>query len=83
MESGWISSMVIVSAPLMGLVDRMADLVTGTRFLDKVGLRPVGSGNLLTGHFLVVLILVLVRGQSAESPQDVEKRQVKTVSDDR
>jgi hypothetical protein len=29
---GWITSIVSVSAPLMGPEDRMVDCVTGTRF---------------------------------------------------
>jgi hypothetical protein len=51
MRSGWTSSTVSVSPPLMGPEDRMVDLATGTRFLDKWVFRPVRSGNLLAGHF--------------------------------
>ena len=43
MRSGWISSTVSVSPPLMGPEDRMVDLATGTRFLDKWVLRPVSE----------------------------------------
>ena len=39
--SGWISSIVSVSAPLME--DRMVDWVTGTRFLDKWVSGPSGA----------------------------------------
>jgi hypothetical protein len=40
---GWITSMVSVSAPLMGPEDRMVDWVTGTRFLDKWVSGPSGA----------------------------------------
>jgi hypothetical protein len=33
MLSGWMSSIVSVSAPLTGPEDKMVDWVTGTRFL--------------------------------------------------
>jgi hypothetical protein len=41
--SGWISSIVSVSAPLMWPEDRMVDWVTGTRFLDKWVSGPSGA----------------------------------------
>src|SRR5215218_7891344 len=43
MRSGWISSTVTVSPPLMGPEDRMVDLATGTRFLDKWVSGPSGA----------------------------------------
>jgi hypothetical protein len=43
MRSGWISSTVSVSPPLMGPEDRMVDLATGTRFLDKWVSGPSGA----------------------------------------
>ena len=43
MLSGWISSTVSVSPPLMGPEDRMVDLATGTRFLDKWVSGPSGA----------------------------------------
>jgi hypothetical protein len=43
MLSGWITSIVSVSAPLMGPEDRMVDWVTGTRFLDKWVSGPSGA----------------------------------------
>jgi hypothetical protein len=43
MLSGWITSIVSVSAPLMGPEDRMVDLATGTRFLDKWVSGPSGA----------------------------------------
>jgi hypothetical protein len=51
MRSGWISSTVSVSPPLIGPEDRMVDLAIGTRFLDKWVSGPSVSGNLLAGHF--------------------------------
>ena len=43
MLSGWISSTVSVSPPLMVPEDRMVDLATGTRFLDKWVSGPSGA----------------------------------------
>src|SRR5215218_5172075 len=43
MRSGWISSTVSVSPPLMAPEDRMVDLATGTRFLDKWVSGPSGA----------------------------------------
>jgi len=43
MLSGWITSIVSVSAPLMGPEDRMVDWVTGTRFLAKWVPGPSGA----------------------------------------
>ena len=43
MLSGWITSIVSVSAPLMVPEDRMVDWVTGTRFLDKRLSGPSGA----------------------------------------
>jgi hypothetical protein len=43
MLSGWITSIVSVSAPSMGPEDRMVDWVTGTRFLDKWVSGPLGA----------------------------------------
>jgi hypothetical protein len=43
MRSGWISSIVSVSPRLMGPEDRMVDLATGTRFLDKWVSGPSGA----------------------------------------
>src|SRR5688500_1999035 len=43
MRSGWISSTVSVSPPLIGPEDRMVDLATGTRFLDKWVSGPSGA----------------------------------------
>jgi len=43
MRSGWMSSIVSVSAPLMGPEDRMVDLVTGTRFREKWVSGPSGA----------------------------------------
>ena len=40
---GWISSIVSVSAPLMGPEDRMVAWITGTRFLDKWVSGPSGA----------------------------------------
>jgi hypothetical protein len=42
MLSGWNSSIVSVSAPVIGPEDRMVDWVTGTRFLDKWVSGPSG-----------------------------------------
>ena len=41
--SGWISSIVSMSAPLIEPADRMVDWVTGTRFLDKWVSGPSGA----------------------------------------
>jgi hypothetical protein len=43
MLSGWNTSIVSVSAPLMGPEDRMVDWVTGARFLDKWVSGPLGA----------------------------------------
>jgi hypothetical protein len=43
MRSGWINSTVSVSPPLIGPEDRMVDLATGTRFLDKWVSGPSGA----------------------------------------
>jgi hypothetical protein len=43
MLSGWITSIVSVSAPFMEPEDRMVDWVTGTRFLDKWVSGPSGA----------------------------------------
>jgi hypothetical protein len=43
MLSGWISSIVSVSAPFTRPEDRMVDWVTGTRFLDKWVSGPSGA----------------------------------------
>jgi hypothetical protein len=43
MLSGWITSIVSVSALLIGPEDRMVDWVTGTRFLDKWVSGPSGA----------------------------------------
>jgi hypothetical protein len=40
---GWITSIVSVSAPLIGREDTMVDWVTGTRFLDKWVSGPSGA----------------------------------------
>jgi hypothetical protein len=43
MRSGWISSTVSVSPRLIWPEDRMVDLATGTRFLDKWVSGPSGA----------------------------------------
>jgi hypothetical protein len=65
MRSGWISSTVSVSPPLIGPEDRMVDLATGTRFLDKWVSGPSGAAISLAGHFSCVGLVDL--GQSITS----------------
>jgi hypothetical protein len=54
--SGWISSIVSVSAPLTGPEDRMVDWVTGTRFLHKWVSGPSGAAIFWRATSLVRLV---------------------------
>jgi hypothetical protein len=53
MESGWISSTVITSAPLMGPVDRVVDLVTGSSAPKMMDPQARWELPLLAGHLCV------------------------------
>jgi hypothetical protein len=59
MLSGWITSIVSVSAPLMGPEDRMVDWVTGTRFQDKWVAGPSGAAIFWRATSLLLDLLIL------------------------